>query len=33
MSTFNYLRVVDCDHVAAKGAETNEGKLKDMPPK
>ena len=33
MPTVNYLRVVGCDHVAAKGAERNEGRLQDRPPK
>ena len=33
MPTVNYLRVVGCDHVAAKGVERNEGKLQDRPPK
>ena len=33
MSTVNYIRVVGCDHVAAKGAERNERRLQDRPPK
>ena len=33
MPTVNYLRVVGCDYVAAKGAEKNEGRLQDRPPK
>ena len=33
MPTVNYLRVVGCERVAAKGVERNEGRLQDMPPK
>ena len=33
MPTVNNLRVVGCDHVAAKGAERNEERLQDRPPK
>ena len=33
MPTGNYLRVVGCEHVAAKGEERNEGRLQDGPPK
>ena len=33
MSTVNYLRVIDCEHVAAKGVERNEDRLEDRPPK
>ena len=31
MSTVNYLRVVGCEHVAAKREEGNEGRLQDRP--
>ena len=33
IATVNYLRVVDCEHVAAKRVERNEGRLQDKPPK
>ena len=33
MTTVNYLRVVDCEHVAAKGVERNEVRIQDEPPK
>ena len=33
MPTVNYLRVVGCEHLVAKGVERNEGRLQDRPPK
>ena len=33
MPTVNYLLVVGCDHVAAKRAVRNEGRLQDRPQK
>ena len=34
MPTVNYLRVVGCEHVAAKEVERNEGyRVQDRPPK
>ena len=33
MPTVNYLGVIGCEHVAAKGVEGIEGRLEDRPPK